>query len=165
MKKIFSFLPLIWILFLSGCGSSMTVVEYNDSLVSIVKQCTDSTQSLYEVFQAEWSTVDSVLASLQSSISTCQNASTQTTKLWNFEDDDSLKNWVMDLLSAEINYLQKFETTQRYRNIDEITDEDKLAYDSIVGELYQMESELNAQFIALQEVQEAFAVKHWLKLS
>jgi hypothetical protein len=60
----------------------------------------------------------------------------------------------------EVEYLQKFSETARYRNMDSITDEDKLAYDTIVGDLYKSESELNSLFISLQDVQESFAAKH-----
>jgi hypothetical protein len=64
----------------------------------------------------------------------------------------------------EVDYLQKFSKTSRYRNIDNLTDEDKASYDSIVSELNQSQTLLNQQFINLQDVQEAFAVKHGLKL-
>ena len=68
------------------------------------------------------------------------------------------------LLSSEVDYLQKFWSTSNYRNIDDITDADKVAYNSVVNELYAAEESLNNKFIALQDVQAAFATKHGLKL-
>ena len=53
MKKGLLILWLSALLVLSGCGKSGNVVEYNDSFVAIVKECTDSTQELFNVFQAE----------------------------------------------------------------------------------------------------------------
>jgi hypothetical protein len=64
----------------------------------------------------------------------------------------------------EIDYLQKFSSTSRYWNIDNLTEEDRADYNSTVSDLNETQNALNQQFIKLQEVQEAFAVKHALKL-
>ena len=151
-------------LLLSGCWNSGNVVEYNDSFVAIVKECTDSTQELFNVFQADGSTLDSISESLQSSIDTCRSAKSKASKMWDYDKDSSLRDAVVDLLWTEVDYLEKFGTSSRYWNIDDITDEDKVAYDSLVSELYQSEEVLNSKFVSLQETQEAFAAKHWLKL-
>lgn len=164
MKKSLAILPLLALLVLAGCGKSVSVVEYNDSFVAVVKECTDSTQELFNVFQAEDSTIDFIKEALDNSIVICKNAETKAAKLWDFENDSSLRDAVVKLLSTEVDYLQKFWSTSNYRNIDDITDADKVAYNSVVSELYASEESLNNQFIALQDVQEAFATKHGLKL-
>ena len=164
MKKSLWLLSLLWILILSGCGSSIDVVEYNDSFVSLVKECTDANQALFQTFNTDWSTIDSIAQSLQENINICQNSQAKAADMWDYDKDSSLKDAVVNLLTMEVEYLQKFSETARYRNIDSITDEDKLAYDTIVGDLYKSESELNSLFISLQDVQESFAAKHWLKL-
>ena len=64
----------------------------------------------------------------------------------------------------EVNYLQKFSETSRYRNIDNLTEEDKIAYNWIVTELNEVQNYLNKQFTNLQDTQEAFAAKHGLNL-
>ncbi len=164
MKKSLAILALAALSILSWCGKSWNVVEYNDSFVAVVKECTDSTQTLFDVFNLEWSTIDAVKESLDNSINICQNAQTKASKLWDFEKDSSLKDAVVSLLSTEVDYLQKFWLTSPYWNIENITDDDKTAYDWLVNELYQSEEVLNSQFTLLQQVQEAFAAKHWLKL-
>ena len=163
MKKSLVILSLATLL-LVWCGWSKNVVEYNDSFVAVVKECTDSTQTLFDVFNLDGSTLDSVKESLNDSISACQNAQEKASKLWDFEKDSSLKDAVVDLLWTEVDYLQKFWTTSPYWNIENITDEDKVAYNSLVNELYQAEAVLNAKFTSLQQVQEGFAAKHGLKL-
>lgn len=166
MKKGLAILSLSTIiLLLSGCWKSNNVVEYNDSFVAVVKECTDSTQTLYNVFHADWSTIDSIWDSLQESINTCQNAQTKASKLWDFDKDSTLKDAVVDLLSTEVQYLEKFWATKRYRNIDNITSIDQEEYDAVVNDLYQSEEILNSKFNSLQTTQEWFAVKHGLKLA
>lgn len=164
MKKTLLILSLSVLLILSGCGKSSNVVEYNDSFVALVKECTDSTQDLFKVYQAEDSTLDSISESLDNCIKICENAKDRSSKLGDFEKDSSLKDAVVDLLSTEVEYLKKFSSTSRYWNIDNITEEDKVAYDSIVNDLYQSEEVLNSKFTSLQSTQEAFAAKHGLKL-
>jgi len=164
MKKSLWLVSLLWVLILSGCGWAGNVVEYNDTLVSIVKECTDANQTLFQTFQADRSTLDSIAETLQTNIEICDNAKTKASELWAYEKDSSLKDAVVNLLSMEVIYLEKFWTTQRYRNIDNITDEDKLAYEGLVSDLNEAQNSLNQQFTNLQTVQEAFAVKHGLKL-
>ena len=164
MKKSLLILSLSTLLILSGCGKSTNVVEYNDAFVSLVKECTDSTQDLFKIYQSNDSTLDSVSESVQRCINICDNSRDRASKKWDFDKDSSLKDAVVDLLSTEVEYLKKFWSTERYWNIDNITDEDKVAYDAIVNELYQEEEILNSKFTSLQSTQEAFAAKHGLKL-
>ena len=164
MKKSLWLISLLWILILSWCWSSTNVVEYNDNFVAIVKECTDANQALFQTFNADWSAIDSITTSLQENIVKCQAAQEKASKMWNYDKDSSLKDAVVDLLSTEVEYLQKFWSTSQYRNIDNITAEDEAAYEEIVRDLYKTETEMNAKFVSLQEVQEAFAAKHWLKL-
>ena len=81
-----------------------------------------------------------------------------------YDKDSSLKDAVVDLLSSEVEYLKKFWSTERFRNLEDITDEDKAEYDSLVDDLYKEQEELNSKFVTLQEIQESFAAKHWLNL-
>jgi protein involved in sex pheromone biosynthesis len=81
MKKTLLILSLSALLILSGCGKSSNVVEYNDSFVALVKECTDSTQELFKVYQANDSTLDSISESLDNSIKICENAKERSSKL------------------------------------------------------------------------------------
>ena len=164
MKKSLWLLSLLWILILSWCGSSTNVVEYNDSFVELVRECTDGNQALFQTYNANSATLDSISQSLQDNISICQNAQAKASQMWDYEKDSSLKDAVINLLTTEVNYLQKFSETSRYRNIDNLTEEDKIAYNWIVTELNEVQNYLNKQFTNLQDTQEAFAAKHGLNL-
>lgn len=164
MKKSIWLLSLLWILVLSGCGGSKNIVEYNDSFVALVKECTDANQALFQTFNTEWTTIDTIVTSLQNNIVTCDNAKKKALDLWDYEKDSSLKDGVVNLLAMEVDYLQKFWSTERYRNIDNITEEDKLAYDWLVSSLNESQNSLNNQFTNLQEIQEGFAAKYGLRL-
>lgn len=163
MKKIVLCLSLMWLLVLVGCGSSMTVVEYNDSFVDIVKECTDSTQVLFDIYQTDASLED-INNALNDSIATCQKAENSASKLWDFDNDSALKDAVVSLLSTDVKYLETFSKTSPYWNRDDISEEDRTNYKALKNELFDMESDLNNQFSSLQEAQKIFAGKHWLKL-
>lgn len=165
MKKSIWLLSLLWLLILSGCGWSGNVVEYNDNFVALVRECTDANQQLYQNFKAEWSTLDSISQYLENNISICENAQAKASQMKDYDDDSSLKDAVINLLAMEVNYLQKFSSTKPYRNIDNLTEEDKDAYNSIVNDLNESQNALNLQFERLQDVQEAFAAKHGLRLN
>ena len=164
MKKSLWLLSLLWILILSWCGSSTNVVEYNDSFVELVRECTDGNQALFQTYNANSATLDSIAQSLQDNISMCQNAQAKASQMKKKKKDSSLKDAVINLLTIEVNYLQKFSETSRYRNIDNLTEEDKIAYNWIVTELNEVQNYLNKQFTNLQDTQEAFAAKHGLNL-
>lgn len=164
MKKTFWLISLLWILVLSWCWSSLDVVEYNDNFVVLVKECTDATQTLFQTYNANPVALDSITQALQNNIVICQNTQAEALKVWDYDGDSSLKDWVVNLLALEVDYLQKFASTSRYRNIDNLTEEDKEAYNWVVNDLNQSQSALNQWFINLQDIQEAFAVKHHLKL-
>ena len=164
MKKSLWLLSLLWILVLSGCGWSNNVVEYNDSFVAIVKECTEANQALFQTFESNTSTLDSIADGVQANIEICSNASKKASELWDYEKDSSLKDAVVDLLSTEVEYLQKFAATNHYRNIDNLSDEDREAYDAVASDLNEAQNLLNQKFVNLQDVQEAFAAKHGLKL-
>ena len=164
MKKTIWLISLLWILIVSWCGKSLDVVEYNDSLVEVVKECLDSSQSLYQDFNAEWSTIESMIQSLQDSIDICDKSNAKASKLWDYEKDSSLKDAVVVLLTTETEYLKKFSSTSRYRNMENLSDEDRNAYDSVVNELSEMQDSLSQQFAVLQETQKEFAEKHDLSL-
>lgn len=163
MKKSLLALSLAALIVLAWCWWSWNVVEYNDSFVAIVKDCTDSTQNLFNVYQTD-SSVDSILDTLNGCADICQSAQTKATKLWDFDKDNSLKDAVVSLLSAEVEYLKKFWESSRYWNMENITEEDRVAYDWFINELQELEDKLNNQFLLLQQAQELFAAKHGLKL-
>ena len=163
MKKSLLVLWLATLIVLTWCWWSWNVVEYNDSFVAIVKDCTDSTQNLFDVYQTD-SSVDSILDTLNGCVDVCQSAQEKAAKLWDFDKDSSLKDAVVSLLSAEVEYLKKFWESSSYWNMENITDEDRVAYDWFINELQQLEDKLNDQFLSLQQVQELFAAKHGLKL-
>lgn len=164
MKKGIWLLSLLWILVISWCWG-LSVVEYNDNFVELVRECTDGNQQLYQNFKSEWATLDSIDQSLQNNISVCQNALTKASQMKDYDNDSSLKDAVVNLLAMEVNYLQKFSSTKPYRNIDNLTEEERDAYNWIVNELNEAQNELNSQFERLQDVQEEFASKHKLRLN
>lgn len=166
MKKSLFVIWLLGILILPWCGWRGDLKKYNDSIYDLVKECTDSTQILFENYEKSDGsvTVDSLIQTLKEDIVICQNSEAKVKELGDYDGDSSLVDAAAKLLSLEISYLEKFWSTSNYWSIDTITDEDRLQYNGIVNELNEMEDALNAQFLVLQQVQEGFAAKNGLNL-
>ena len=166
MKKSLFVIWLIWALILSWCGGQSGLKKYNDSIYSYIKECTDSTQTLFETYEKSdgSTTVESIMQMLEEDIVICQNSESKIKELGDYDGDTSLSDPSLKLLWLEIAYLQKFGSTNHYRNIDTLTDEDRLQYNGVVNELNELEDALNAQFLVLQQAQEGFAAKHRLAL-
>lgn len=166
MKKSLFIIWLVWVLALSWCGWQSGLKKYNDSIYNLIKECTDSTQILFEKYE-EWDgsvTVESIMQILDEDIAICQKSESKLKELGDYDGDSSLSDAATKLIWLEISYLQKFGATSNYRNIENITEEDKLQYNGIVNELNDLEDELNAQFLVLQQAQESFAAKNKLIL-
>lgn len=166
MKKGIFFVWLLGILILSWCGGQGNLKKYNDSIYTLIKDCTDSTQILFENYEkSDWSiTVDSLMQTLEEDISICQKSENKLKELGDYDWDSSLIDASLKFVELEISYLQKFGSTSNYWNLETITDEDKLQYNGLVDELNELEDSLNAQFLVLQQAQEGFAAKHELIL-
>jgi hypothetical protein len=59
----------------------MNIVEYNDSFVDLVKECTDSNQELFKNFSTDAASVDSIVQSIQESVTICQNSQVKASQL------------------------------------------------------------------------------------
>ena len=166
MKKSVFVMWLLGALILSGCGGQGNLKKYNDTIYDLVKECTDSTQTLFEKYEKSdgSETVESIMQILEEDVSICQKSETAIKELGDYDGDTSLIDAATKLLWLEISYLEKFWSTNRYWNIDTITEEDGLQYNGAVNELNELEDALNAQFLVLQQVQEGFAAKHGLNL-
>ncbi len=166
MKKSLFVVWLIGVLILSWCGGQDGLKKYNDSIYTLIKECTDSTQVLFEKYEKsdESETVESIMQILAEDISICQKSEADLKKLGDYDGDASLIDSALKVVWLEIAYLQKFESTNHYWNIETITDEDRLQYNGLVDELNDLEDSLNAQFLVLQQAQESFAAKHKLIL-
>lgn len=140
------------------------VMNYNDKLVSLVSECANANQVLYQQFNADWASIEDITKALQNNIIICQNSIDRTIEIWDYEGDSSLKDVVVELLNMEIDYLDKFSKTTDYRDSDNITDENKEAYNSVITELNDAENSLNQKFEEIQNVQEIFAEKYWFVL-
>lgn len=166
MKKSFAILSLFWIVILSGCWSkSLTVQEYNDSLVTYTDECISPTQDLWLNFDINESSVDSVLSSLKDCINTCKSSRDKASDLWKFEWDDSLRAAVETVLDTYVEYLETFAQTSKYRALQEMPAEEKTEYESLSSKISTLLASLEAQTQNLQDIQKVFAEKYWLKLS
>jgi hypothetical protein len=66
--------------------------KYNDSIYTLLKECTDSTQVLFEKYEKsdESETVESIMQILAEDISICQKSEADLKKLGDYDGDASL---------------------------------------------------------------------------
>ena len=148
----------------SFVSEEVSVLEYNDNFVTLVWKCTDANQALFQIFNTEWTSTEDINDTIQNNIDVCQNSLETALRIWDYNNDSSLKDAVVELLSMEVNYLDTLSKTSNYRDVTNITEEDKSKYDSVIAELNDALNWLNQKFLEMQNIQEEFAEKYWLKL-
>ncbi len=144
-------------------SSDSDIIDYNDSLVDIFDECDGAMEGFIITFNDENSSVDSISKSLKSTISTCETAKDKASKVWNIDGDNVLKDAVVAVISANINYLKTFETTKPYWKVDKIS-EDNEEYKKITEILEKKSYIVEKSTEYLMDIQEDFAKKHWFKL-
>ena len=189
--KNFRLLTLLWIVLfawtLAGCWSNKevnndntnntwdfiieditwendAVINYNDSLVDFASQCVISEDIIRNTYDEETSTTEDVQAAINNTITECTNAKENINKLWEWENDSSLKDWVIAIIDKEIEYYSKFNELLPYLEKEELTEDEKWIYDSIFAEVQSLDEELSQANENLITIQEEFAKNHGFEL-
>ena len=140
------------------------VINYNDSLVDLASQCVISENIIWDTYDEETSTTEDILAAINNTITECTNAKENINKLWDWEDDASLKNWAISIIEKEIEYYSKFRELLPYLEKEELTEDEKWVYDSIFAEVQALDEELAQANEDLITIQEKFAEDHGFSL-
>ena len=185
MKKI-RLLALLWVILIAGTlvwcwsdkqsdnNSSDVVIEditwqadevitYNDKLVELASQCIISESDIWNAYDDNSSTED-IQEAISNTINKCSNISDEINKLWDWEWDSSLKDWVLDVIKKEIAYYTKFSEIIPFIGQGEISEEENSKYESLLNEIETLDKELNESNDNLMIIQEEFATNHWFQL-
>ena len=181
--KNFKLLTLLWVAFiagtLAGCWNKdnegdfiieditsehEAVINYNDNLVDLASKCLASEDTIWTTYNDANSTTDDIISAIENTISECSNTSDEINKLWDWEGDNSLKSWILDIIEKEINYYTKFSELLPYLEKEDLTDEERADYDVIYAEVETLDKELSDANDNLLVVQEQFAKNHWFEL-
>lgn len=189
MKKI-RLLSLLWIVLfastLAGCWNKETisddtwnstwdliiedntweseaVINYNDTLVELASQCIISENNIWNTYDSE-SPIEDVQAAINNTVNECSSAKENVNKLWDWEWDSSLREWVIAIIDKEIAYYSKFSEILPYLEKEELTEDEKWIYDTIFAEIQTLDGELSQANDNLINVQEEFALNHWFEL-
>lgn len=142
---------------------SDAVINYNDTLVDLASQCIISENNIWNTYDNE-SPIEDVQAAINNTITECSNAKENVNKLWDWEWDSSLREWVIAIIDKEIAYYSKFNEILPYLEKEELTEDEKWIYDTIFAEIQTLDSELTQANENLIAVQEQFATSHWFEL-
>lgn len=185
MKKI-RLLTLLWVILfagtLAGCWNSGQsdnnswdvvvedvtwevdeVINYNDKLVELASQCIISENDVLSVYDNS-SSIEEVQEAINNTIAKCTNIGEEINKLWDWKWDSLLKNWVLDVIEKEIAYYTKFSEIIPYMGKEEVSEEEKVKYESLLSEIESLDEELNESNNNLMSIQEQFAKKYGYEL-
>ena len=140
------------------------VINYNDNLVDLASECVISEDNIWSTYDNEASTIEDVQAAIKETITKCTNAWENINKLWGWEWDSSLKDWVIAIIEKEIAYYSKFSEILPYLEKEDLTESENETYESLFAELQTLDEELSQANDNLITIQESFAKDHWFEL-
>lgn len=188
MKKI-RLLTLLWVILLggtlAGCLSNSNnndttpeetedfiiediswendaVINYNDSMVNLASQCAAAEYTVWDAYNGE--SIEDIQTAISQTINTCTEVWESIKKLWDWEWDSSLKDWVLTIIEKEIAYFSKYTELLPYLYNQEATDEENLAHQTILEQLEALSTELSSANENMVKIQEDFAKNHWFEL-
>ena len=140
------------------------VVEYNDNLVDFAYSYIASESNIWDRFDSEDSSLESIQSAIDDTISECTSAIENISALWDWEWDSSLKDAAILTLEKDIAYFSKLSELLPYTEKEDLTDEENDAYERIFNEIEALDAELLEANENLAAVQEVFAENHWFEL-
>ena len=140
------------------------VVEYNDQLVDLASNCIIAEDNVWNVFDDENAPVEDIENAIKETIATCTTAGEEISKLWDWEWDSSLKDWVLDIISKDIAYYSKLPEILPYIDKQDLSAEENEKYEWIHAELDALDADLAQANENLIAIQEQFAKDHGYEL-
>ena len=137
------------------------VIDYNDALVETASQCILSEDNIPTDFE---NGLENIQNAVNNTISQCQNSITEINKLWDWEWDSSLKDWVIKILELDVAYFTKFNEVLPYLVSEELTEEEADKYNTLIEEINAIDEEMKAANDNMVTIQSEFAQNHWFQL-
>lgn len=137
------------------------VIDYNDALVETASQCILSEDNIPTDFE---NGLENIQNAVNNTISQCQNSITEINKLWDWEWDSSLKDWVIKILELDVAYFTKFNEVLPYLVSEELTEEEADKYNTLIEEINAIDQEMQAANDNMVTIQSEFAQNHWFQL-
>ena len=137
------------------------VIDYNDALVETASQCILSEDNIPTDFE---NGLENIQNAVNNTISQCQNSIAEINKLWDWEWDSSLKDWVIKILELDVAYFTKFNEVLPYLVSEELTEEEADKYNTLIEEINAIDEEMQAANDNMVTIQSEFAQNHWFQL-
>ena len=140
------------------------VIDYNDSLVDLANTCLNSEENIWTAYNDENINITNVQNAINNTLEECTSSINKIESLWNWEWDNSLKDWIIDIIKKHITYYSKFNELLPYIEKREVSEEEKETYESLIAEVENLDSELAKANENLITLQKEFAWNHWFEL-
>ena len=139
-------------------------IDYNDNLVDLASACIMSEESIWDTYNDESATVETVTLAINETVDECSKAMNEIKNLGDFEWDSLLKDWVLDIIWKDIAYYSKFNEILPYIAKEQLTEEENTAYEALLAEIETLDNELTEANENLITIQEQFAKTHGYEL-
>lgn len=162
MKKVFMLGLVALALPLTGCGTGVDVVDYNDKLVDLQNACYDAENVMMDAWDQEnyWL----VKTLYPTALEACTDAYNDIVALDAYDENSSLKDAFSAEIQLEVEYLQKVGEILAYWDYDELTAEQQAAEDALWEEADAIEAKIDEAYKISVDAQKAFADKYGYEL-
>lgn len=137
----------------------INVIDYNDALVNTATECISTEDAIWTVRDDDSASTEDVLSQVDDTISKCNASITKIKNLWDFEWDNELNKWVLNVLEKVVAYYTKFKELLPYAD----GNNDSM-YNKIFDELQELDSQLTDANDELVIIQESFSERHGFEL-
>ena len=144
--------------------SDYSAVNYNDNLIDIAKKCVSSEDKVRELYDNDNSATEDITLAINNTINVCKNSVEQINKLWDWEWDSTLRDWVLNVTAITTLYYMEFLKIVPYLDIDELDNVQEEKYNSILTKLEEIDAKLDEANNDLSSIQIKFAKKFWFEL-
>lgn len=152
-----------WDLIIEEIVTNDEAINYNDNLVDLTSECFASEDSVRMSYEA-WTAADLQVA-IDNTVALCNESLNNVSSVDAWENDASLRDWVIDILMWKIDFYEKMQDLVQYQDYSEedlqnLSDEEVAEYEAIIVELDEISKVNDAANEALINIQEEFAKNH-----
>ena len=130
------------------------LIDYNNSLTSALNKCLDKEDENIPAFES-W-TEDEMNNAISQILDTCKESTKEVRSIWTWDDDSSLQEAVLTVISYNILFYNKAKEIVPYKRISELTEDQEVESNKIDEELKDLIEKFDKSYEDLKAIQKEF---------